>query len=627
MKFLLEMWTQDRLQSFHEGRLVDGYLYFGAHATEVETSFSVWAPDIAGIDVICVNPATEETHAYPMQPHPHDGSIWGVLIPQDLSGWLYEYAIRTPKGEVLRKSDPYARKSEKRPFTKSVVTGIEEYQWPLEVLKRKKVLNDKHLERPMAIYEVHVGTWKRNADGEFLGYRELADELIPYVIEQGFTHIEILPITEHPLDESWGYQTTGFFSPTSRYGTADDLKHFVTACTEQGLGLILDWVPGHFCVDQHGLANFNGQLLYEEEREDRRMNPDWGTLNFDINKGEVVSFILSSAHYWLEEFKFDGYRMDALVNLLFIPNIKERPHNAEGADFLRKLTSSLKLHYPEKLLIAEDAWHYPKVTHPVEEGGVGFDYKWNFGWMHDTLEYMKTPFGERAGAHGKMNFSMVYQYEERYQVIFSHDTVAEGRKSLLNKLPGTLQEQFLQLRLLLGFWIAHPGKKLLFMGQEFGHFEEWEFQPELDWASLEYPEHKRISDFMKELLAFYRNEKAFFELDDERDGFMWLDADNHEQSVATFIRRGFLPEDECIVLCNFSNRHYGGFQVGAPNNGFYEEVFSTNLMKFGGTAEDLQQATKTLDVPCDNQAFSLKLDLPPFTMSIWKKRKDGSDGL
>lgn len=625
MEFLLNTWTKERLQAFHDGQMVDGYLYFGAHAFGEETTFSVWAPDIEGIDVVCVNPETENTSTYPLQQHPHDASIWGVSIPENLEGRLYEYVLRTPSGEVLWKSDPYARQSEKRPFTKSIVSGPGEYAWPLEVLKRKQTINDKHLERAMAIYEVHIGTWRRKENGEFYTYREIADQLIPYVIEMGFTHIQILPITEHPLDESWGYQTTGYFSPTGRYGTAEDLKYFVTSCTEHGLGLFLDWVPGHFCVDQHGLANFNGQLLYEEQREERRMNPDWGTLNFDINKGEVVSFILSSAHYWLEEFKFDGYRMDALVNLLFIPNIKERPHNAEGADFLRKLTASLKRYYPEKLLIAEDAWHYPKVTHPVEFGGVGFDYKWNFGWMHDTLEYMKTPPAERSKAHSKMNFSMVYQYEERYQVIFSHDTVADGRKSLLNKLPGTREERFLQLRLLFGFWMAHPGKKLLFMGQEFGHFEEWEFQPELDWASLEDPQHKRIAEFMKELLAFYRSEKAFFELDDERDGFMWLDADNHEQSVATFIRRGFLPEDECLVLCNFSEHHYESFHVGAPRKGSYEEIFSTNSAKFGGTAAGLQQSAETLDVPCDNQDFSLKLDLPPFTMSIWKKRKDGSD--
>ncbi|MBT2581441.1 1,4-alpha-glucan branching protein GlgB [Planococcus sp. ISL-109] len=627
MEFLLSTWTDERLQAFHEGRMVDGYLYFGAHATGVETTFSVWAPDIAGIDVVCVHPKTEETSTYPLKQHPNDTSIWGVSIPEDLTGWLYEYALRTPRGEVLWKSDPYAQKSETRPFTKSIVSGFGEYQWPLEVLKRKQTLNERHLERPMAIYEVHIGTWKRNKDGGFLTYRELADKLIPYVLYMGFTHIEILPITEHPLDESWGYQTTGFFSPTGRYGTADDLRYFVTACTEHGIGLILDWVPGHFCVDMHGLASFNGQMLYEEAREERRMNPDWGTLNFDINKGEVVSFILSSGHYWLEEFKFDGYRMDALVNLLFIPNIKERPHNEEGAEFLRTLTSSLKQHYPEKLLIAEDAWHFPKVTHPVEDGGVGFDYKWNFGWMNDTLEYMKTPPEERSKAHGKMNFSMMYQYEERYQVAFSHDTVADGRKSLLNKLPGTFEERFRQLRLLLGFWMAHPGKKLLFMGQEYGHFDEWEFQPELDWQSLEKPEHKVIAVFTRELLAFYRNERAFFELDDERDGFMWLDADNHEQSVASFIRRGFLPEDECIVLCNFSSRHYERFQVGAPRKGLYEEIFSTNLTQFDGTAPHLQQAAESLDVPCDNQHFSLELDLPPFTMSIWKKRKDGSDAL
>lgn len=605
--------TQELLDSFHAGLMKDAYLYFGAHADADGTRFTIWIPDVANVEVACTGLESPGEEIFQMKQHPLDATIWHIQVPQRLTGYSYEYIIETRDGKKLRKSDPYAFEGELRPDTKSVVADASKHTWSKTVLQQKKIQNKDHREKPMAIYELHIGTWKRNAQGGFLNYRELASELIPYILDMGFTHIEIMPITEHPLDESWGYQTTGYFAPTSRYGTADDLKYFISQCAEHKIGLILDWIPGHFCVDEHSLVLFNGSPLYEDEREERRANPDWGTLNFDIKRGEVVSFLISSAHYWINEFKFDGFRMDALVCLLFIPNRTERPHNQEGADFLRKLTDSLREFYPETLLIAEDAWHYPKVTHEVSEGGVGFHYKWNFGWMRDTLDYMEIQPSERSEAHQKMNFSLVYQYEERYLLALSHDEVVNGRGSLLNKLPGTLDERFLQLRLLLGFWIAHPGKKLLFMGQEFGHFEEWEFKPELDWASLETEEHKKMADYTRELLDFYKTEKAFFELDDHPDGFSWIDADNHEQSVAAFIRRGYMPQDECIVVCNFSSHHYENFKLGVPKNTEYEKIFTSGNDGQGavvGAAED----------PYDDLPYSVEVDLPAFTMSIWKQK-------
>ncbi|MBT2570686.1 1,4-alpha-glucan branching protein GlgB [Planococcus sp. ISL-110] len=610
--------TQDLLDAFHAGLMKDAYLYFGAHVAADKTRFTIWVPDVANVAVACTGPESREDEVFQMEQHPLDETVWHIQIPRKMTGYSYEYIIETQDGQKLRKSDPYALASEMRPQTKSVVAAASKHTWSKTVLQQKQIQNNDHREKPMVIYELHIGTWKRNAQGDFLNYRELASILIPYILDRGFTHIEILPITEHPLDESWGYQTTGYFAPTSRYGTADDLKYFISQCAENKVGLIMDWVPGHFCVDEHSLALFNGSTLYEEHREERRANPDWGTLNFDIQKGEVVSFLISSGHFWLNEFKFDGFRMDALVCLLFIPNKKERPHNQEGTDFLRKLTNSLREFYPEVLLIAEDAWHYPKVTHDVSEGGVGFHYKWNFGWMRDTLDYMEIQPSQRSEAHQKMNFSLIYQYEERYLLALSHDEVVNGRGSLLNKLPGTLDERFLQLRLLLGFWIAHPGKKLLFMGQEFGHFEEWEFKPELDWASLETEEHKRMADFTKDLLGFYKTEKAFFELDDHPDGFSWIDADNHEQSVAAFIRRGYMPQDECIVVCNFSSHHYEDFKLGVPKSTEYEKIFTSGNDVRGdvvGTADD----------PYDDLPYSVEVDLPAFTMSIWKQKQDGSE--
>ncbi|ANU24484.1 1,4-alpha-glucan branching protein GlgB [Planococcus donghaensis] len=610
--------TEDKLEAFHTGQMTDAYCYFGAHTSVDQTSFTLWAPDVTKVWVACTNPETLVEEVFHMEQHPLDKTIWQVQVPRKLLGYAYEYILETPNGETLRKADPYAQASEKRPQTKSIIVGPSKHTWSKTVLQQKKIQNNNHFEKPMAIYELHIGTWKRNAQGDFLNYRELASELIPYVLEMGFTHIEILPITEHPLDESWGYQTTGYFAPTSRYGTSDDLKYFIAQCAENKVGLILDWIPGHFCADEHALALFNGNYLYESEIEERRMNPDWGTLNFDVEKGEVVSFLLSSSHYWLEEFKFDGFRMDALICLLFVPNIEERHYNQQGTSFLQKLTSSLKAAHPEVILIAEDAWNYPKVTHTVAKGGIGFHYKWNFGWMRDTLDYMEVQPSKRSEVHEKMNFSLMYQYEERYLLALSHDEVVHGEASLLNKLPGTLDERFSQLRLLLGFWITHPGKKLLFMGQEFGHFEEWEFKPELDWASLETENHKKMADFTKELLAFYKKEKALFELDDHPDGFSWIDADNHHQSVAAFIRRGRMEEDECIVVCNFSERHYENFKLGVPKYAGYEKVFTTNN-------RDQRLIVDATEEPSDDLPYSIQMNLPAFTMNIWKQKKNGSE--
>lgn len=609
---------------FHNGQMYDAYRYFGPHLNGEETRFTVWAPDVAKVAVIGTAAGAQESERFEMKPLPFDPSIWEVLIPRNLAGFIYKYDIETIEGERIGKSDPYARSSEMRPDTCSIVPTDSVFKWSEEVLQQKQQLFQNHFEKPLAIYELHMGTWKRAPDGSFLTYREIAEELIPYVKKHGFTHIEILPITEHPLDESWGYQTTGYFAPTSRYGTAEDLKYFINECARNGLGIFLDWVPGHFCQDLHGLVLFNGRPLYEDRRKERRKNPEWGTMNFDVQRGEVVSFLLSSAHYWLDEFKFDGFRMDALMKLLFVPNDPRRIHNEEGADFLRQLTSSIKLHHPSAILIAEDAWHYPNVTGKAEDGGIGFDYKWNFGWMHDTLSYMETPPEERSEKHQKLNFSLMYYYDERYVSIFSHDEVVHGQKSLLNKLPGSKEEKFHQLRLLLAFWITHPGKKLLFMGQEFGHDDEWKFQPELDWFLLDQPSHRQMDFFTKELLAFYKSEKALFELDNDRMGFEWLDPDNHEQSVLAYIRRGRAPEAECIVVGNFSNQDYSGFEVGVPQLASYECVFSTASPLYGGWGTEKGEVPAR-SVPVDGQSQSIAIELPAFAMQIWKKKSDGSE--
>lgn len=618
--------TSDKIAEFHQGRMADAYLYFGAHPFPEETAFSVWVPEAAEVSVLCWHPQNTGEERYRMERHPDDDSIWQCSIPGDRTGSVYVYEIETAAGELLRKSDPYARAGEKRPANRSVVAPVSAHRWTAGALQFKRNHSAQHAEKPMAIYELHIGTWKRKKNGDFLTYRELAELLIPYVKKQGFTHIEVLPLTEHPLDESWGYQTTGYFAPTSRYGTSDDLKYFIGKCAESGLGLFLDWVPGHFCQDLHALALFNGQPLYEDSREGRGINPEWGTLNFDVRRGEVASFLLSSAHYWLEEFKFDGFRMDALMKLLYIPNDDARVHNPEGKAFLQGLTTSLRQHFPSAILIAEDAWHYPKVTAAVEEDGIGFHYKWNFGWMHDTLGYFETPPSARPDVHDKLSFALTYYYEEKYISVFSHDQVVDGQQSLLNRLPGSQEEKFRQLRLLLGFWAVHPGKKLIFMGQEFGHAEEWKFQPELDWFLFDYRAHRETALFTKDLLSLYRNEKALYELDDDREGFLWLDPHNHEQSVIAFIRRGKLPKDECIIICNFSDAHYGAFGVGVPRNAAYRQMFTSNASIYGGTEKEGGTIKKARQAPLDGQDYSVEIDLPAYTISIWKQKRDGSDG-
>lgn len=606
--------TKECLAAFHIGEMRDAYRYFGAHLKGDATTFIVWAPSIAKADVL-VETAEGEKLTAKMAQLPDDVTIWQAVVPRRLDGSRYQYRFETADGTVLHKSDPYARMAERRPKTRSIVYV------DLDVTAESKSSVRHQYDQPLAIYELHAGTWRRHEDGTFLNYRELAGELIPYVKDVGFTHIEFLPLTEHPLDESWGYQATGYFAATSRYGEPADLKYLIDACHRAGLGVLIDWIPGHFCSDLFGLAEFNGTLLYEEEREERRLNPDWGTMNFDLRKGEVVSFLLSSAHYWLTVLGFDGFRMDALITQLFVPNSEEQERNAEGNRFLQKLTASLKAQHPGVLLIAEDANDHPNVTTSVVQGGTGFDYKWNFGWVHDVLAYMGELPEHRQAKHRQLTFSLMYQYEERYVLALSHDEVARGFGSLLGKMPGTEEERFRQLRLFLGFWITHPGKKLLFMGQEFGQEEEWLLQPELDWVSRKQGLHQRTATYTRELLAFYKQEPALFQLDDQPEGFLWLDADNHEQGIISFIRRGIEPDEVLVIICNFSAKAYPEIQTAVPEDGSYEPVFVTECARYGGELEGMPAPVETDAGNIHGQEHSITAGLPAFCMMVWKKQK------
>ena len=401
----------------------------------------------------------------------------------------------------------------------------------------------------------------------------MAAELIPYVLEHGFTHIEILPLIEHPFDGSWGYQGTGYFSATSRYGTPKDFMFFVDQCHQNGIGVILDWVPGHFCKDSHGLYRFDGSHIYSYETESDRENQVWVTANFDLGKGEVQSFLISNAFFWIDYFHIDGFRMDAVANIIYWPNSSANLENPFGIDFLKKLNIEVHDYDPTFVMIGEDSTDFPNVTAPVHYGGLGFDYKWNMGWMNDTLEYLETPPYSRSGVHSKVTFSLLYTFSENFMLPFSHDEVVHGKKSLLDKMPGDYWEKFAQLRLLLGYMFAHPGKKLLFMGFELGQFSEWKYKEQLDWNLLDYEMHQNVNQYVKQLIKLYKRSKALYELDHMHEGFEWIDCNNSSQSIFSFIRKGKTDNDYLIVICNFTGVHYPEYKIGVPVQVEFREIF------------------------------------------------------
>ena len=482
--------TGYQLHLFHEGSLFQSHELFGAHlfkdSESLFTRFCVWAPN--ALQVRLVGDFNNWNGAgFELQKVNEEG-VWMVVVDNDLEGCLYKYEILSQAGEHFLKSDPYAFFSEVRPNTASVVYSLEKFEWKDDQwMNRKRQGN--FLSAPAVIYEIHLGSWRTKQGGEFLTYKELAAELIPYVIEHGFTHIELLPLVEHPFDGSWGYQGTGYYSVTSRYGTPNDFRDFVDQFHHHGIGVILDWVPGHFCKDRHGLYRFDGTHIYSYTNPNDRENTIWGTANFDLGKGEVQSFLISNAYFWMEYFHIDGFRMDAVANIIYWPNATRKEENPYGITFLKKLNKAVHEYNPNFLMIGEDSTDFPQVTAPVMDGGLGFDYKWNMGWMNDMLEYMETPPYLRRHVHSKVSFSLLYAFSEHFMLPLSHDEVVHGKKSLLDKMPGEYWKKFAQLRLLLGYMFAHPGKKLLFMGFELGQFSEWKDKEQLDWNLMEYDMH------------------------------------------------------------------------------------------------------------------------------------------
>ncbi len=579
--------TDFELHLFHEGTLYKSHELFGAHVLKrrrklVGTRFTVWAPNAAEVRLIGSfnNWNGENT---PLQRINNEG-VWSVLInEQDLSGEMYKYELVTQQGEVLHKADPYAFYSEVRPNTASIVYSLDGYKWKDANWRRKKKRITIY-EKPMFIYELHLASWKKKEEGSLFTYLELIDELIPYIQEQGYTHIELLPVIEHPYDRSWGYQGTGYFSATSRYGTPQELMTFIDACHQVDIGIILDWVPGHFCKDAHGLYMFDGTPTFEYTSYNDRENEVWGTANFDLGKPEVRSFLISNALFWMEYFHIDGFRVDAVSNIIYWPNTNESHENPFAIEFLKNLNKAVFDYDYSALMIAEDSSDWPLVTAPTYEGGLGFNYKWNMGWMNDMLNYMETPSQERSMIHDKVTFSLMYAFSENFVLPLSHDEVVHGKKSLLNKMPGSYEEKFAQLRLLYGYFMTHPGKKLLFMGGEFGQFDEWKDLEQVDWMLIDqYESHRNMNKYMKELTHFYLNNPSLFEQDHAHSGFEWIDANNREQSIFSYIRYGKNAGDYTVVICNFTCRAYQNFTLGVPEECGYEQVFNSDDVHFGGT--------------------------------------------
>jgi 1,4-alpha-glucan branching enzyme len=541
------------------------------------------------------------------------------------AGTLYKYEIRNrDSGEILLKSDPYAQSFEVRPRTASITTGPVVYVWNDQTWMEQRASRDwQHL--PMSVYEVHLGSWQRGPEGEFLGYRQLAESLVNYVKGMGFTHIELLPITEHPYDPSWGYQATGYFAPTSRYGTADDFRYFIDLCHQNCIGVLLDWVPAHFPKDAHGLARFDGTPLYEHADPRLGEHLDWSTLIYNFGRNEVKNFLLSSAVYWLEEMHLDGIRVDAVASILYldysrkegewIPNRYGGRENLEALDFLRELNIAVHEEQPGILMIAEESTSWPQVSHPAWTGGLGFDMKWNMGWMNDTLEYMSEDPLYRRYHQGKLTFSMLYAFTENFMLPFSHDEVVHGKQSMLNKMPGDEWQRFANLRALYAYMFCHPGKKLLFMGTEFGQGQEWKSTQVLDWYVLDYPYHQGVQRLVKELNGIYRDLPALHHFEFDWRGFEWLDCNDADNSVLSFVRRS---EDQfVVVVVNLTPQPHHGYRIGVPENGRYREIFNSDSEFYAGSNVGngggilVTEEISWMDRPC-----SLSLILPPLAAVI-----------
>ena len=627
------------LYLFHQGTNYHAQEMLGAHFVEQDGKkgirFTVWAPNANAVSVV------GEFNDWNVFIHPmnriDDGEIWETFVEGLGEGEIYKYAIEPQwGGPRIMKADPYGFYAEKKPQTASRTYDLNHYEWgDAAWLKRKE--EESSYERPMLTYEVHAGSWRRTLEGEYLSYRELADQLISYVKDMNYTHIEFMPLCEHPYDGSWGYQATGYFAVTSRYGTPDDFRYLVDTAHQNGIGIIMDWVPGHFCKDEQGLRRFDGKNLYESDNETRAENWEWGTTNFDYGRTEVQSFLISNALFWFEEFHIDGLRIDAVANMLYLnygrkdgewqPNKYGDTGNLEAMDFIKKLNETIFKYHPHALMIAEESTAWPLISKPVYMGGMGFNYKWNMGWMNDMLSYMSLDPIYRKWNQDKITFSLMYAFSENFVLPLSHDEVVHGKCSLISKMPGDYWQKFAGLRGFFGYWIAHPGKKLLFMGGEFGHFIEWNFDDSMDWHLVEqYPMHTKMLAYSKALNKFYVDNKAFWQVDFDWNGFQWIDCNDNENSIIALVRRAEDHSDFIVCVHNFTPEVRHGYRIGVPTKGTYVEVFNSDEEAYGGSG-----VLNTGDIVSEDYAFhgreqSIVITVPPLASTFYRLKCQSGAG-
>ena len=622
---------------FGQGTHYDIYKKLGAHIQMRKNTkgvcFNVWAPNAEKVYVIGEFNNWDETSHEMKRVEPEGMGIYELFIPKVQKGSLYKYLIITRDGRKLYKADPYANYAELRPGTASAVTDIDHFVWSDSewMDHRRSIGKDEVYEQPMTIYEVHPGSWKRHPgreDDGFYSYRDLEKNLIKYVKDMGYTHIELMGISEYPYDGSWGYQVTGYYAPTSRYGTPEEFAHFVNECHKNHIGIILDWVPAHFPKDAHGLAEFDGSPLYEYADPKKGEHPDWGTKIFDYGKNEVKNFLIGSALMWIEHYHIDGLRVDAVASMLYldygkqpgqwIPNKYGDNKNLEAIEFFKHINTLILGRNPGTVMIAEESTAWPKVTGPVEEDGLNFSYKWNMGWMHDFLDYMKLDPYFRKNNHYKMTFAMTYNESEKYILVLSHDEVVHLKCSMLNKMPGLEDDKFRNLMAGYAFMMGHPGKKLLFMGQDFAQAQEWSEARELDWYLLENPNHQKISKWMKELLHIYKRNRCLYELDSSWGGFEWINANDADRSIFSFIRKSKDGKNNLLFVINFTPVERPDYRVGVPKKKTYKLILNSEDPKFFGSDESREVSYKAVKSECDGREYSFAYPLQGYGVAVFK---------
>ena len=610
------------------------YTRLGAQLRTIDgvqgTNFAVWAPNAAAVSVIG-DFNNWDGRRHPAHKHLPSG-IWELFIPGVGAGDKYKFRVKMAWGEVIDKSDPVGFAAELPPQTASIVTDLDRFTWRDEAwMERRR--DQRPTERPLSIYEVHLGSWRRQNDRlhGWMNYRDLAHELVDYCRDNEFTHIELLPISEHPYSGSWGYQTVGYFAATSRYGTPEDFMYFVDYCHQHDIGVILDWVPAHFPRDAHGLRRFDGTALYEHEDPRRGEHPDWGTMIFNYGRNEVRNFLISNALFWLDKYHIDGLRVDAVASMLYLdysrkegewlPNEHGGRENLQAITLLQEFNRQTHAKFPGVLTIAEESTAWGGVSRPTESGGLGFSFKWNMGWMNDTLRYMRQDPVHRQFHHDQLTFSLIYAFSENFVLPLSHDEVVHGKRALLDQMPGDLWQKFANLRLLYGYMWTHPGKKLLFMGSELGQWTEWNHDAQLQWELLQWDTHSGIQKLLADLNSLYVNEPALHELDTQPEGFEWIDCHNRDESTLTYLRKGKSPDDDLIVACNFTPVVRENFVVGAPHGGWYQEVLNTDSQFYGGTNMGNFPGVEATAPGVQGRPFAMKIKLPPLATVVFKRKR------